>query len=43
MQCIKYPKCKTIMVGCLSKNHTGEKYCYYKCANCKTKVSEKKI
>lgn len=29
--------------GCSSKIHTGEKRCYYQCANCKTRVSEKKI
>lgn len=43
MQCIKCPKCETIMGGCSSKSHTGEKHCYYQCANCKTRVSEKKI
>lgn len=43
MQSIKCPKCGTIMGGCSSKSHTGEKHCYYQCANCKTKVSEKKI
>lgn len=43
MQSIKCPKCDTIMGGCSSKSHTGEKYCYYQCANCKTRVSEKKI
>ena len=31
------------MGGCSSKIHTGEKRCYYQCANCKTRVSEKKI
>ena len=31
------------MGGCSSKSHTGEKHCYYQCANCKTRVSEKKI
>lgn len=43
MQSIKCPKCGTIMGGCSSKSHTGEKHCYYQCANCKTRVSEKKI
>ena len=43
MQSIKCPKCDTIMGGCSSKSHTGEKHCYYQCANCKTRVSEKKI
>lgn len=43
MQSIKCPKCGTIMRGCSSKSHTGEKHCYYQCANCKTRVSEKKI
>ena len=43
MQCIKCPKCENIMGGCSSKSHTGEKHCYYQCANCKTRVSEKKI
>lgn len=43
MQCIKCPKYETIMGGCSSKIHTGEKRCYYQCANCKTRVSEKKI
>lgn len=43
MQSIKCPKCSTIMGGCSSKSHTGEKHCYYQCANCKTRVSEKKI
>jgi len=43
MQSIKCPKCETIMGGCSSKSHTGEKHCYYQCANCKTRVSEKKI
>lgn len=35
--------CGTIMGGCSNKSHTGEKHCYYQCANCKTRVSEKKI
>ncbi len=43
MQSIKCPKCGTIMGGCSSKSHTGEKHCYYQCANCKTRVSEKKF
>lgn len=43
MQSIKCPKCGTIMGSCSSKSHTGEKHCYYQCANCKTRVSEKKI
>lgn len=43
MQSIKCPKCDTIMGGCSSKSHTGEKHCYYHCAKCKTRVSEKKI
>lgn len=43
MQSIKCPKCGNIMGGCSSKSHTGEKHCYYQCANCKTRVSEKKI
>ena len=43
MQSIKCPKCGTIMGGCSSKSHTGEKHCYYQCANCKIRVSEKKI
>lgn len=43
MQSIKCPKCSTIMGGCSSKSHTGEKHCYYQCANCKMRVSEKKI
>lgn len=43
MQSIKCPKCDTIMGGCSSKSHTGEKHCYYQCVNCKTRVSEKKI
>lgn len=43
MQSIKCPKCGTIMGCCSSKSHTGEKHCYYQCANCKTRVSEKKI
>ena len=43
MQSVKCPKCGTIMGGCSSKSHTGEKHCYYQCANCKTRVSEKKI
>lgn len=43
MQSIKCSKCGTIMGGCSSKSHTGEKHCYYQCANCKTRVSEKKI
>ncbi|MCI9233798.1 MAG: recombinase family protein [Bacilli bacterium] len=43
MQSIKCPKCGTIMGGCSSKSHTGEKHCYYQCANCKKRVSEKKI
>ena len=40
---LKNYKCGTIMGGCSSKSHTGEKHCYYQCANCKTRVSEKKI
>lgn len=43
MQSIKCPKCGIIMGGCSSRSHTGEKHCYYHCANCKTRVSEKKI
>ncbi len=43
MQSIKCPKCGTIMGGCSSKSHTGEKHCYYQCANCKIRASEKKI
>ncbi len=43
MQSIRCPNCGTIMGGCSSKSHTGEKHCYYQCANCKTRVSEKKI
>ncbi len=43
MQCIKCPKCETIMGGCSSKSHTGEKHCYYHCAKCNTRISEKKI
>ena len=43
MQSIKCPKCGTIMGGCSSRSHTGEKHCYYHCAKCKTRVSEKKI
>lgn len=43
MQSIKCPKCDTIMGGCSSKSHTGEKHCYYQCAKCNTRISEKKI
>lgn len=43
MQSIKCPKCGTIMGGCSSKSHTGEKHCYYHCAKCNTRISEKKI
>ncbi len=43
MQSIKCPKCDTIMGGCSSKSHTGEKHCYYHCAKCNTRISEKKI
>lgn len=43
MQSIKCPKCDTIMGGCSSKSHTGEKHCYYQCSKCNTRVSEKKI
>ena len=43
VQYIKCPRCENIMGGCSSKSHTGEKHCYYQCANCKTRVSEKKI
>ena len=43
MQCIKCPKCETIMGGCSSKSHTGEKHCYYHCAKCNIRISEKKI
>lgn len=43
MQSIKCPKCGTIMGGCSSKSHTGEKHCYYHCAKCNIRISEKKI
>lgn len=43
MQCIKCPKCETIMGGCSSKSHTGKKHCYYHCAKCNIRISEKKI
>ena len=43
MQSIKCPKCDTIMGGCSSKSHTGEKHCYYQCAKCNTRISEEKI
>ena len=43
MQSIKCPKCDTIMGGCSSKSYTGEKHCYYQCAKCNTRISEKKI
>lgn len=43
MQSIKCPKCDTIMGSCSSKSHTGEKHCYYHCAKCNTRISEKKI
>ena len=43
MQSVKCPKCGTIMGGCSSKSHTGEKHCYYHCAKCNTRISEKKI
>lgn len=43
MQCIKRHKCETIMGGCSSKSHTGKKHCYYHCAKCNIRISEKKI
>ena len=43
MQSIICPNCGKIMGGCSSTSHTGDKHCYYQCASCKLRISEKKI
>ena len=43
MQKIYCPRCHKIMGGESSTSHTGDKHIYYKCNNCKKRISEKKI
>ena len=43
MQKIYCPRCHKIMGGESSTSHTGDKHNYYKCNNCKKRISEKKI
>lgn len=43
MQKIRCPKCNKIMGGSSSTSRDKTKHAYYKCANCNTRINEKKI
>lgn len=43
MQKIRCPKCNKIMGGSSSTSRDKTKHTYYKCANCNTRINEKKI
>lgn len=43
MQKIRCPKCNKIMGGCSSTSKNNTKHLYYKCANCKMRINEKRI
>ncbi len=43
MQKIRCPNCGTIMGGSSSTSKNKTKHTYYKCANCNTRINEKKI
>lgn len=43
MQKVRCPKCNKIMGGSSSTSKNKTKHTYYKCANCKTRISETKI
>ncbi|MCI9279873.1 MAG: recombinase family protein [Bacilli bacterium] len=43
MQKMRCPKCNKIMGGSSSTSRDKTKHAYYKCANCNTRINEKKI